>query len=287
MSILEHKIDFAAILTVNHANPNGDPLNGNRPREGYDGIGEISDVCIKRKLRNRMMDLGLPVFVQSDDRKIDGYKSLRDRANGQSALKKAEKEKNSEVYAKVACELWADVRSFGQLFAVKDKQNKAEKKESGEKGLSIGIRGPVSLHPAFSIAPIEIIETQITKSVNGTTEDGRGSDTMGMKYRVDRSVYVLFGSISCQLAEKTGFTEEDAKTCLNTLFENDLSSARPEGSMEVAETFWWTHNCKAGQYSTAQIHRAMTVNPIDAAPYYEVDLRPLDGLALDHYVTAV
>ncbi|MEG2262729.1 MAG: type I-C CRISPR-associated protein Cas7/Csd2, partial [Raoultibacter sp.] len=260
-------------------------LSDNRPRESYDGIGEISDVCIKRKLRNRMMDLGLPIFVQSDDRKIDGYKSLQARADGQSTLKQTEKE--PEAYAKIACELWADVRSFGQLFAVKDKAKKEEKKE---KGLSIGIRGPVSLHPAFSIAPIEIIETQITKSVNGTTENGRGSDTMGMKYRVDRSVYVLFGSISCQLAEKTGFTEEDAKnlhTCLNTLFENDLSSARPEGSMEVAETFWWTHNCKSGQYSTAQIHRAMTVNPIDTAPYYEVDLRPLDGLALDHYVTAV
>ena len=75
MALLTHKIDFAAILTVSHANPNGDPLNGNRPRENYDGMGEISDVCIKRKLRNRLMDAGQPVFVQSDDRRTTSTKA--------------------------------------------------------------------------------------------------------------------------------------------------------------------------------------------------------------------
>lgn len=55
---LEHKIDFAVLVTVTNANPNGDPLNGNRPRENYDGYGEISDVCIKRKIRNRLQDMG-------------------------------------------------------------------------------------------------------------------------------------------------------------------------------------------------------------------------------------
>lgn len=57
MSVLQNKIDFAVILSVNNANPNGDPLNGNRPRENYDGYGEISDVCLKRKIRNRWQDL--------------------------------------------------------------------------------------------------------------------------------------------------------------------------------------------------------------------------------------
>lgn len=68
MAVLQNKIDFALVIAVNHANPNGDPLNGNRPRETYEGLGEISDVCLKRKIRNRMMDLGQNVFVQSDDR---------------------------------------------------------------------------------------------------------------------------------------------------------------------------------------------------------------------------
>ena len=72
MTTLQNKIDFALVIAVEHANPNGDPLNGNRPRETYDGYGEISDVCLKRKIRNRMMDLGQNVFVQSDDRCNDG-----------------------------------------------------------------------------------------------------------------------------------------------------------------------------------------------------------------------
>ena len=80
MTTLQNKIDFALVIAVEHANPNGDPLNGNRPRETYDGYGEISDVCLKRKIRNRMMDLGQNVFVQSDDRCNDGFKSLKDRA---------------------------------------------------------------------------------------------------------------------------------------------------------------------------------------------------------------
>ena len=80
MSNLSHKIDFAAILVVDHANPNGDPLNGNRPRVDYEGLGEITDVCLKRKLRDRLQDMGQSIFLQSDDRKTDGMTSLKNRA---------------------------------------------------------------------------------------------------------------------------------------------------------------------------------------------------------------
>ena len=77
MSVLKNKIDFVALVSVDRANCNGDPLNGNRPRTDLNGFGEISDVCIKRKIRNRMQDLGHPIFVQSEDRCDDGYKSLK------------------------------------------------------------------------------------------------------------------------------------------------------------------------------------------------------------------
>ena len=93
METLQNKIDFALVIAVRHANPNGDPLNGNRPRETYEGYGEISDVCLKRKIRNRMMDLGAKVFVQSDDRCNDGYKSLKDRVDGCRELKTASKDR--------------------------------------------------------------------------------------------------------------------------------------------------------------------------------------------------
>ena len=88
METLQNKIDFAMVIAVHHANPNGDPLNGNRPRETYAGYGEISDVCIKRKIRNRMMDMGAAIFVQSDDKNNDGFGSLKERAESIDELKK-------------------------------------------------------------------------------------------------------------------------------------------------------------------------------------------------------
>lgn len=89
METFTNKVDFAVIIMVNNANPNGDPLNGNRPRETYDGYGEISDVCIKRKIRNRLQDMGEKIFVQSEERADDGWESLSDRAKNNEKLKKA------------------------------------------------------------------------------------------------------------------------------------------------------------------------------------------------------
>ena len=104
MSSLQNKIDFVALVSVTHANSNGDPLNGNRPRTDLNGFGEISDVCIKRKIRNRMQDLGKPIFVQSEDRCSDGCGSLSERAS--AAMKGI---KDREEYARHACETWLDV----------------------------------------------------------------------------------------------------------------------------------------------------------------------------------
>lgn len=276
MSTLKNKIDFAALISVNMANANGDPLNGNRPRTDYNGFGEISDVCIKRKIRNRMQDLGYAVFVQSDDRCGDGFGSLSERA---SAVLKGIK--NREEYGRKACETWLDVRAFGQVFAFKSK-------DAG--GVSVGVRGPVSIHQAVSVSPIEVQSLQITKSVNGEPGEKRSSDTMGMKHFVQFGLYLLKGSINVQLAERTGFTEEDAevvKECLRTLFVNDASAARPDGSMEVVSLYWWRHNCKDGQYSSAKVHRSVKVVPKDpdALPFsvrdYTITLEELPGLEVE------
>ena len=133
-------------------------------------------------------------------------------------------------------------------------------KRQEKSGVSVGVRGPVSIHQAVSISPVEVRSMQITKSVNGEPSDKRGSDTMGMKHFVRFGLYKVKGSINVQLAEKTGFSEEDmqmVKECLRTLFVNDVSSARPEGSMEVYKLYWWEHNCPIGQYSSAtEIGRA-------------------------------
>ncbi|WP_059172611.1 type I-C CRISPR-associated protein Cas7/Csd2 [Bacillus sp. FJAT-27445] len=281
MSVLDHKIDFAVVLSVTKANPNGDPLNGNRPRQNYDGHGEISDVAIKRKIRNRLQDMGEYVFVQSNDRKNDEFTSLRERAAANPELGKMLSSKNSssDEFAAIACKEWFDVRSFGQVFAFK---------AGAGSSVSVGVRGPVSIHTATSVDPIDITSMQITKSVNSEPGKERGSDTMGMKHRVDFGVYVFYGSINTQLAEKTGFTNEDAekiKNALITLFENDTSSARPDGSMEVHKVYWWEHNSKLGQYSSAKVHRLLEVKPEVEEPRsindYAIGVGELDGLRVE------
>lgn len=275
MSELKGKIDFLVLVAVTEANPNGDPLNGNRPRENFEGYGEISDVCIKRKIRNRWQDMGQKIFVQSDDRANDSFRSLKERADGCAALKteiskgkKADRDKCAEI----ACQEWLDVRSFGQVFAFKGVD------------VSLGIRGPVSIHQAVSVSPVDVISMQITKSVNSEDKkDGKASDTMGTKHRIEFGLYTVKGSVNVQSAEKTGFSQEDAellKEALKTLFENDGSSARPEGSMEVCRLYWWQHKEKTPAVSTAKIHRSVRIKPIVERPKkfndYEITLESLD-----------
>lgn len=288
---LINKIDFAVIISVKRANPNGDPLNGNRPRQTYDGFGEISDVCLKRKMRNRLQDMGEQIFVQSDDNRADEYRSLNARFEAAKISPEQIKEK--------ACEKWFDVRAFGQVFAFKAKKSEKAKikkdndpEDTGENSdaVSVGIRGPVTIQSAFSIEPITPDSLQITKSVNLETEknpDKKSSDTMGMKHRVDKGIYVTFGAINTQLAQKTNFSDADAekiKEALKTLFVNDASSARPEGSMEVVEVIWWKHNNKSGQYSSAKVHRSLELklkeekNESRSIDDYDIILNKLDGL---------
>ena len=283
MSEFTNKIDFAVVFSVRNANPNGDPLNGNRPRETYDGFGEVSDVCLKRKIRNRMMDMGYPVFVQSDEKNVDGNKSLSERAGAAPELKEAGKDK--EKYAAAACKKWMEVRTFGQVFAFKSKGTEGD-------GVSVGVRGPVSIQTAVSVVPIDISSMQITKSVNSEPSEKKSSDTMGMKHRVDFGMYVTYGSINHQLAEKTGFSDEDAEVIrqiLVTLFENDASSARPEGSMEVCKVIWWKHNSFLGQYSSAKVHRSLQVRKkaqVDipkCAEDFEITVADMQDLKVEIY----
>lgn len=243
---LANKIDFAVIFKVENANPNGDPLNENIPRYDSNKIGEVTDVCIKRKIRNRLLDEGKDIFVQSDDYKKDEYNSLKERLENTITKKKDTKE---DDYKKNICEKYFDVRAFGQVIA----WNKQ----------SIGIRGPVTIQSAYSIAPIEIVSNQITKSVSNEKVGGKGSDTMGMKHYVKSGIYVFKGAMNPQLAEKTGFSDEDAevlKAVLPKIFENDESSARPAGTMRVLNLIWWKHNSKTGDFSSAKVHDSLKID---------------------------
>lgn len=243
--MLERKIDFMVTIEVKEANPNGDPLSGNMPRVDANGYGLMSDVAIKRKVRNRLQDMGHPIFVQAKDRIEDEFTSLEKRFSQYFTTKTPDKE-----IEETSNQMWLDVRAFGQVFTYLKK--------------SIGVRGPVSFNMAKSLDPVVISNLQITRSTNGMeakNDSGRSSDTMGMKYFVDYGVYVLKGSINAYFAEKTGFSQEDAeviKEALVSLFENDASSARPEGSMRVREVFWFEHSTKLGNVSSARVFDLLT-----------------------------
>lgn len=249
--MLENKVDFIMTIEVNNANPNGDPLAGNNPRIDSKGYGEISDVCIKRKIRNRMQDEGYEIFVKSRERQDDGFNSLA--ARYKNFFKG---EKDGLVVEKGFNEKWIDVRAFGQVITYENK--------------SIGIRGPVSISIGKSLSPIDITTMQIVRSTNGMeakSQSGRSSDTMGTKHYVEYGVYVIYGSVNCFFAEKTGFDKDDLevlKESLRTLFINDSSSARPEGSMEVKEIFWFEHSSKLGNVSSAKIRELVTWDKSDS-----------------------
>ncbi len=241
MNSLTKKIDFVLFVSVRQANPNGDPLLGNMPRTDYEGYGEISDVCIKRKIRNRLQDMGQEIFVQANDRIDDTYASLEDRFKAYFTTKQSDEE-----VAAAACQRWIDVRSFGQVMTFQKR--------------ALGIRGPVSVSLGKSLSPVDVITMQITRSTNGmASESGkRSADTMGTKHFVDFGVYKITGSMNCYFAQRTGFSDEDAqliRQALLSLFENDMSSARPEGSMAVEKLYWFVHPNALGIASSAKVHQ--------------------------------
>jgi CRISPR-associated protein Csd2 len=231
---------------------------------------------LKRKIRDRLQESGQAIFVQSDEKKSDGMASLQNRAYsdeygvGKDAFNA--KKANKDVTSKKVCEKWLDVRAFGQVFAYSSSSDAA--------GVSIAIRGPVTIQSAFSVNPVSVTSTQITKSVSGEGDGSKkASDTMGMKHRVDDAVYVAYGAMTPQLADRTGFSDSDAaliKAVLPKLFEGDASSARPEGSMQIMQVLWWEHNSKAGQYSSAKVHASLSVKPDGSH-----DLNNLAGLGAE------
>lgn len=274
--ILNKKIDFLAVVSVEDANPNGDPLNGNRPRQHYDNVGFITPVCIKRKLRNRLQDMGRKILIQQNDRTDDGITNISERINAVDGLKEARKKKDNAFIAKKVCETFEDVRAFGATLALKDKT-------------SVGIRGAVTIQQAKSIGMVDIDSNQITKSTNSEPGEAKGSDTMGMMHTVRYGVYVIKGSINPHFAARNGFTEQDAediKYALSTLFENDESSARPAGSMNVMKTYWWEQIPEENKpfYSTKRVLdtiRITTNNPdniVESWDDIQISEQPLPDL---------
>lgn len=244
---MNKRINFTGVIIVKGANPNGDPLQGNMPRMTVGGLGEITDVCIKRKLRNRLDQMGENIFVREADKNAT---SLEKRFLSDEDIAQMLKEKNVDEnkIREKACEKWFDVRMFGQVFAF----NK----------LSISVRGALQIMPILSVEPINISSNQITKCISGVdTEKSRGSDTMGMKHKVDYGIYVMHGQINGFIGEKNKISDDDiekVKHALLTLFENDESTARPAGTMYYDTFVWWEQ--ETPETSNTPIYNAHTLN---------------------------
>lgn len=242
MRSLDGRIDFLMLISVDGANPNGDPLCGGRPRIDTDGFGIISDVCIKRKLRNRLSQAGEEIFVTPSSY---GGETLSSRAGQIEYI-------DTRQFICDACRKWYDVRAFGQVFAFNIRT--AEHR-------SLGIRGPVTVQRAKSLHPVEITESALTRCINSMGEGRRNSDTFGYTSYVKYGLYLLKGSVCPHYASTTGFDKHDAdklKDALCSIFTNDASAARPEGTMQMKRLYWWQHTSESGRYPAYRVFDTVT-----------------------------
>ncbi len=265
---LLHKIDLMALISVCGADPNGDPLCGGRPRTDSDGYGIITDVCIKRKLRDRLSEMGESILITPQNDRSDSI------AKRIAAIKPQD---SSDI-----CAHFYDARAFGQVAAASRSPLRTE-----------GIRGAVSISHAFSLHPVDIVELPITRCINSETQKSRGSDTLFFRSFVRYGLYVLKGSINTHYAAKNGFCERDAeklRSALCALFQNDTSAARPEGSMIMERLYWWRHNSAYGDYPSHIVYDSVKIQLRDGITKplcfedYEITELQLSGLSPEIYV---
>lgn len=220
MSDLGNKYDFVFIFDVQDGNPNGDPDAGNLPRmDPETGHGIVTDVCLKRKLRNYVQlkkdkQAGYEIFVK--EKAI--LNKFIDQAHEQPEVKKKEKGEKTEAARDYMCKRFFDVRTFGAVMSTG--------KNAGQ------VRGPVQLTFSRSVDPIVPLEHSITRvAVASEAEESQSGDnrTMGRKATIPYGLYVCHGFVSAALAKQTGFSNEDLDvlwTGFKEMFWEDRSAAR-------------------------------------------------------------
>ena len=260
MSELRNRIDFVYIFDVQDGNPNGDPDAGNLPRvDAETGMGLVTDVCLKRKVRN---------YVQVANCCSDGYdifikekavlNTLIDAAHDEESVKQAaEKDKTAEART-VMCRKYFDIRSFGAVMSTG--------KNAGQ------VRGPIQFTFARSVDPIAAMEHSITRMAVATEEEAKkqkgDNRTMGRKATVPYGLYICHGFISANLAQQTGFTEEDLALfwdALKNMFDVDRSAAR--GLMSAQKLIVFKHDSMLGNAPANKLFDLVKVeNKCDGAP---------------------
>ena len=258
MSELKNRFDFVYIFDVKDGNPNGDPDAGNLPRvDAETGMGLVTDVCIKRKVRN---------YVQTAKGLSDGYdifikekavlNTLIDKAHDDSAVKAATDK--TEAARMFMCKNYYDIRTFGAVMSTG--------KNAGQ------VRGAIQLTFARSVDTIATAEHSITRMAVATEKEAekQGGDnrTMGRKATVPYGLYVCHGFISANLAQQTGFSEEDLLLfwdALKYMFDIDRSAAR--GLMSAQKLIVFKHDSVLGNAPANKLFDLVKVERVcDGAP---------------------
>ena len=260
MSELKNRIDFVYIFDVQDGNPNGDPDAGNLPRvDAETGMGLVTDVCLKRKVRN---------YVQVTKGCVDGYdifikekavlNTLIDAAHEEENVKQAaEKDKAAEART-VMCKKYYDIRTFGAVMSTG--------KNAGQ------VRGPIQFTFARSIDPIATMEHSITRMAVATEEEAKkqkgDNRTMGRKATIPYGLYLCHGFISANLANQTGFSEDDLDLfwdALKNMFDVDRSAAR--GLMSAQKLIVFKHNSVLGNAPANKLFELVKIEKqCDGAP---------------------
>ena len=246
--VIKNRYDFVVLFDVENGNPNGDPDAGNMPRvDPESGYGLVTDVCLKRKIRNyvetvKEEEAGYQIYIKENvplnrsDAKAFEY--LNVDADKVKSLKKEDPELDRKV-RDFMCRNFYDIRTFGAVMTTFVKAN-----------LNCGqVRGPVQLGFAKSVDPILPQEITITRVAITTENDAEKKGTeMGRKYIVPYGLYRAEGYISANLARKvTGFSEDDLELlwqAILNMFENDHSAAR--GKMAVRKLIIFKHDSELG-----------------------------------------
>ena len=240
MAELNHRIDFVYIFDVKDGNPNGDPDAGNLPRvDAETGMGLVTDVCLKRKVRNyvqvaKASSLSYDIFIK--EKAV--LNNLIDEAHETEQVKNENNAKEKTIAARnIMCQKYYDIRTFGAVMSTG--------KNAGQ------VRGPIQLTFARSIDPIVTSEHSITRMAVATEKEAekQGGDnrTMGRKATVPYGLYVCHGFISANLAKQTGFSEEDLNLfwdALKNMFDVDRSAAR--GLMSAQKLIVFKHDSVLG-----------------------------------------
>lgn len=259
MNKINNRYDFIYIFDVQDGNPNGDPDAGNLPRmDAVTGEGLVSDVCLKRKIRN---------YVQVVKECADGYDIfIKEKAVLNNAIEDAyedERVKNAKDTDKtdaardVMCSRYFDVRTFGAVMS------------TGEKTKNAGqVRGPIQLTFGRSVSPIISQEHSITRMAVASTKESDkqagGNRTIGRKSTVPYGLYVARGFVSANLAQQTGFSEEDLDLvweALSNMFDCDRSAAR--GLMSARRLIVFKHNSVLGNAPANKLFDLVSIEQID------------------------